>query len=96
MKVVRVKIEPNWNGNYRLEYDGKYVTLFGEDKDYVGFKFNKDTPDWYEEMVLHPTVCEGRNLTPEILEEKDGYLYIKIGADDCRCAWVEPEDILLY
>lgn len=46
MKVVRVKVEPNWNGNYRLEYDGKYVTLFG--------------------------------------------------ADDCRCAWVEPEDILLY
>lgn len=93
MKIVRVKTQPNWNGNYRLEYDGKYITLFGEDKDYPGFKWDKNSDDWYEEMVLVSCICEGRELKPKIIEEKDSYLYIQVGSNDSNIAWVELADV---
>lgn len=67
-QFVKVPIENNYAGDYRIEYDGKYITLFGKDKDYKGFKFNEDDEDWYEEMVLIPLVAECRNAIPKIID----------------------------
>jgi hypothetical protein len=51
-RVIRIPILDFYAGGYRLEYDGKYITLFGRDKNYKGFKFNDADEDWFEEMVL--------------------------------------------
>lgn len=62
-RTIRVPILPNYAGDYRLEYDGKYVTLYGKDKNYKCMY-----SDDYEEMVLIPIVEEVRNAHPEIIE----------------------------
>lgn len=69
---------PHYAGGYRVEYDGKYVSLFGGDKNYVGFKFNQEDDDWYEEMVLIPVVIERRNIIPEIVSVKDNYITVQL------------------
>jgi hypothetical protein len=68
MKEVRLPILPHYAGDYRLEYDGKYITLFGADNRYKGFNMNKNDDVWYEEMVLVPCVIEARNARPKIKE----------------------------
>lgn len=40
--VIHVPIESYYAGNYRLEYDGKYITLLGRDKNYKCFSFSED------------------------------------------------------
>ena len=65
-RVIRIPILSNYGGGYRLEYDGKYITLYGKDKDYKCI-FGDD----YEEMVLIPIVEEIRNAEPEITEITD-------------------------
>ena len=77
-QVVKIQILPNYNGNYRLDYDGKYITLFGEDKNYKGFKYDKDAQDWYEEMVLVAVVAECRNAKPEIKEVTDKHIVVAL------------------
>lgn len=77
--ILSVPVESNWNGNYRIEYDGKYVTLFGEDKNYPGLKYNNEGKTWYEEMVLIPLVCEIRNAHPFISKETDTEIFINMG-----------------
>lgn len=74
--VIRIPIEPHFAGGYRVEYDGKYVTLFGRDKNYVGFKFSEDQEDWYEEMLLIPIVVERRRICPEIISVDDHWISI--------------------
>ena len=66
-EIIKVPILPHYAGDYRLEYDGKYITLFGGDKNYKGFNFNETDEDWYEEMVLIPIVKEVRNVNPKII-----------------------------
>ena len=75
---VKCPILNNYVGNYRLEYDGKYVTLFGGDLNYKGFKFNNDSEDWFEEMVLVPIIVEVRNANPYITDITDTYIEITI------------------
>src|SRR6056297_2676773 len=77
--VIRIPIEPHFQGGYRLEYDGKYITLFGEDNIYEGFRFSDDEPVWYEEMVLISCVLEVRNATPIIKEVTDSVIVIDLG-----------------
>ena len=76
-QVVKIQILPNYNGNYRLEYDGKYITLFGEDKNYKGFVYGEGK-EWFEEMVLVPVVAECRNATPEIKEVTDKHIIVAL------------------
>jgi hypothetical protein len=76
--VITVPIQPNWNGKYRIEYDGKYITLFGEDKNYPGFKWTADSEEWFEEMVLVGCVEEVRNASPFIEKVDDEFIYIKL------------------
>lgn len=54
--VIRIPIEPHFAGDYRLEYDGKYITLFGRDRNYAGFKFNEDDEDIIS-LEKHLTDC---------------------------------------
>ena len=76
---LTIKIKPNWAGGYRLEYDGKYITLFGKDRNFpYWFKPDPDAPDEYEEMVLVPLVCEVRNVSPFIKKTDKKYIYIDI------------------
>lgn len=77
--VIRIPIEPHFAGNYRLEYDGKYITLFGRDRNYAGFKFNEDDEDWYEEMVLIPVIVERRNICPEIVSVDEKWISVRMG-----------------
>ncbi len=77
--VIKVKVEAHWAGKYRLEYDGKYITLLGRDKNYPHwFKANKTAPDEYEEMVLIAVVKEIRDASPEIVKIDSEYIYIKL------------------
>ena len=73
-RVIRIPILSNYGGGYRLEYDGKYITLYGKDKDYKCM-FGDD----YEEMVLIPIVEEIRNAEPEIIETTDTEIVVSLG-----------------
>jgi len=77
--VIRIPIEEHFAGDYRLEYDGKYITLFGKDNNYQGFIFSDDQPVWYEEMVLISCVLEVRNATPTIKEVTDTEIVVDLG-----------------
>jgi len=77
--VIRIPIEPHFAGDYRLEYDGKYITLFGRDKTYEGFRFSDDEPVWYEEMVLISCVLEVRKATPTIKKVTDKEIVVDLG-----------------
>ena len=73
-RVIRIPILSNYGGGYRLEYDGKHITLYGKDKDYKCM-FGDD----YEEMVLIPIVEEIRNAEPEIIETTDREIVVSLG-----------------
>ena len=73
-RVIRIPILSNYGGGYRLEYDGKYITLYGKDKGYKCM-FGDD----YEEMVLIPVVEEIRNAEPEIIETTDMEIVVSLG-----------------
>jgi len=77
--VMRIPIEDHWRGGYRIEYDGKYVTLYGGDANYKGQNYGTTTEDWYEEMVLVPIVIEGRGLTPTIKEVTKDEILLYLG-----------------
>lgn len=72
--VIRIPILSNYGGGYRLEYDGKYITLYGKDKNYKCM-FGND----YEEMVLIPIVKEIRNAEPEIIEITNTEIVVSLG-----------------
>ena len=73
-RVIRIPVLSNYGGRYRLEYDGKYITLYGKDKNYKCM-FGDD----YEEMVLIPIVEEIRNAKPEIIEITDTEIVVSLG-----------------
>lgn len=73
-RVIRIPILSNYDGGYRLEYDGKYITLYGKDKNYKCM-FGDD----YEEMVLIPIIEEIRNAEPEIIEITNTEIVISLG-----------------
>lgn len=75
---VKCPILNNYVGDYRLEYDGKYVTLFGGDLRYKGFKYNNDSEDWFEEMVLVPVVAEVRNANPFISDIGNKFIIVTL------------------
>jgi hypothetical protein len=77
--VIHISIEPHFAGDYRLEYDSKYITLFGKDNRYEGFRFTDDQDIWYEEMVLISCVLEVRKATPIIKEVTDKYITVDLG-----------------
>lgn len=79
---IKIEIKPNYAGKYRLEYDGKYITLLGGDKNYVGFKFDANAKDEYEEMVLIPIVQEVRKACPEITKIDKEFIYIETGENN--------------
>lgn len=65
---ILVKREDNWEEPFRIEYDGKYITLFGKDKNYIVPDYGGHGQIEYEEMVLVPVVREVRNITPQSAE----------------------------
>lgn len=77
-ELILVDIESNFAGEYRLEYDGKYVTLYGLDNNYKMPCYGKPDEYYIEEMVLHPCVFEGRGLSPEIINITDKHIIIKL------------------
>lgn len=73
-RVIHMPILSNYGGGHRLEYDGKYITLYGRDKNYKCM-FGAD----YEEMVLISIVEEIRNAVPEIIETTDTEIVVSLG-----------------
>jgi hypothetical protein len=77
--IIQVKVEPHFAGHYRIEYDGKYVTLFGWDKTYpVPNFYGGGNTNEYEEMVLISCVAEVRKATPCILNVNDEVITIDL------------------
>ena len=76
--MIELNIQDYYAGDYRLEYDGKYLSLLGRDKNYPQFKFNPNDIDTYEEMLLMPAFLEGRNLQPSIVEVTNTKIIIKL------------------
>jgi hypothetical protein len=62
---ILLKREENWEEPFRIEYDGKYITLFGKDKNYVVPDYGGHGQIEYEQMVLVPVVEEIRNIIPK-------------------------------
>lgn len=71
---VVIKRKDHWLEPFRIEYDSKYITLFGKDKNYECLfhqsAFPNEPPE-YEEMVLPYSVdgngcIEIRNAQPFI------------------------------
>jgi hypothetical protein len=77
--VMRIPIEDHWRGGYRIEYDGKYVALYGGDANYKGMNYGTTTEDWYEEMVLVPIVIEERGLAPTIKDVTKDEILLDLG-----------------
>src|SRR5574343_30299 len=77
--VIRIPIQFNFAGGYRLEYDGKYITLIGRDRAHPGFKFAEEQEDWFEESVLIPVVIEIRKANPQIIEVTANEIIVKLG-----------------
>lgn len=78
-KTVSVKIEPHFAGDYRLEYDGKYITLFGKDNRYDMEGLMGCPKGTYDEMVLIPIVEEIRHANPEIQSFNENEIIINLG-----------------
>jgi hypothetical protein len=74
--VIRIPIEQHFAGDYRIEYDSKYISLYGKDKNYKCM-----FGDSYEEMVLIPVVIEIRKAAPKIIETTDTEIVVSLG---CR------------
>lgn len=80
---IKVKIESNWGGNYYAQYDGKYITLWGIDKNQpLNQPINPSAEDYYEPVVLIPVVLEIRNAVPEIIRTDEEYIYIDTEGGD--------------
>jgi hypothetical protein len=77
-RIINVPIEDHWLPPYRLEYDGKYIGLYGRDKTYPiwGYGMSEPVPGEYEEMILIPVVLEVRNANPKILEVRETEIVI--------------------
>lgn len=77
MSKINIPIKSHFAGDYRLEYDGKYITLFGKDKNYPGFNFDPNADVWYEEMVLVSCVAEIRKASPKIVKVTETHIVIE-------------------
>lgn len=77
--VIHIPIEPHFAGDYRLEYDSKYITLFGKDNRYEVFRFTDDQDVRFEEMVLISCVLEVRKATPTIKEVTNTGIVVDLG-----------------
>lgn len=77
-KIVKIPIEPHFAGKYRIEYDGKYVSLYGLDNRYDMFGLYGAPQGTFEEMVLVPVVEEVRNASPEIKSVTDNFIEIEL------------------
>lgn len=76
--IRRIKIEPHFAGDYRLEYDGKYVTLYGKDNRYDMEGLFGAPKGTYDEMVLIPVVEEIRNANQKIIEVTDTEIVVSL------------------
>jgi hypothetical protein len=76
--IVEIPIEPHFVGDYRLTYDGKYVTLWGKDKNYDMSGMFGAPEGTYDEMILVPCVAEIRNAKPEIIEVNEKMIVVKL------------------
>jgi len=76
--IRRIKIESHFAGDYRLEYDGKYVTLFGKNKDYDLSGLFGAPEGTYDEGVLVPVVEEIRNAEPQIIKVTDTEIVVDL------------------
>lgn len=77
--VRRIPIEAHFAGDYRLEYDGKYITLYGKDNRYDMEGMFGAPKGTYDEMVLVPVVEEVRNAHPEIIEITETEIVVSLG-----------------
>jgi hypothetical protein len=77
--VRRIPIEAHFAGDYRLEYDGKYITLYGKDNRYDIEGMFGAPKGTYDEMVLVPVVEEIRNASPEIIEVTATEILVSLG-----------------
>lgn len=77
--VIRIPIETHFAGDYRLEYDGKYISLYGRDKRKKGWNMDGSEKVWYEEWILVPLVLEVRKATPTIKEITDTEIVVDLG-----------------
>lgn len=77
----KIKIEHNWRGDYSITYDGKYINLWGIDKNQpINQVINHSGKDEYEPVFLS---CEFeiRNASPKIVKVDEKYVYIETHFD---------------
>lgn len=75
--TINIPILPHYAGDYRLEYDGKYIALHGKDRRYSVNTHGTDKVE-YEEMVLLPVVIEIRFAHPKINRVTENEIFIDL------------------
>ena len=76
--IIKIPIQPHFGGNYRLEYNGRHIVLWGSDRSHPGIKWHDSDPDWYEEVALVPSVFEIENASPWICKITDAEIWIDL------------------
>ena len=74
-EIITIPILSNYKGNYKLVYDGKYITLFGDDSDYPAFNGG------FENMILISVVKEIKNAQPKIKNINSDFIEISLFDD---------------
>ncbi len=75
---LSIRIEPHFAGNYRIEYDGKYVSLYGLDNRYDMAGLFGTPEGTFDEMVLIPVAMEVRDASPVIRAVTEKFIEIEI------------------
>lgn len=90
--IVKIKREDNWVGVFRIEYDSKYVTLYGRNANYPISDFQGNETGQFEETVLiyEPELIEVRNANPEIIEVNDKEIVIDLKIE-YKCSYCKDE-----
>ena len=76
-KYIKIPIESHFAGDYRLEYDSKYISLIGGNKRLECFGFS-DSVKSYEEDILISCVVEARNANPRIKEVTESCIVVEL------------------
>ena len=76
---IHIPIEQHFAGDYKLEYDGKYVSLIGKDKNYEINAYHTPSAPEHEEMVLIGCIIEIKNADPRITYITNEEIVVDLG-----------------
>lgn len=75
--IIKHEIKSHYKGSYRIEYDGKYVELYGLNSNHELMCYGSLEDTYYDETRL-AFITECRRCNPEIIKIDSNYIYIRL------------------